>query len=162
MSIYGLPLLLFTVEDDEDLGNQITYPIYSWLPSDSFEPIVRSLKIEGTETVIELGFENNIVNGTPKSLRKLSDNTAYSVTSGKTAKLIVIAREVTASSAIELIEDSSADAGTGTIKHTTPTLATLQIATIVVDSIAESKFVTLEPNVSGDSMQIISAVAIES
>ncbi len=48
--------------EDDDLGNQITYPVYSWtLDARDGAVIMRSLKVLDTETVIELGFDAPIV-----------------------------------------------------------------------------------------------------
>ena len=141
------------------LANQVSYPLYSWGVTIS-QPIVRTLSIADTDTVIDLAYDVQVTN-TPMSLHKLSDNSNYQVTAGKTAKIILIYDPSSATNVLQVIEDASADAGTGTVKHTTPTLNTTDFATVVIDSIAASKFVTLKASTS-DTGEVLSAIAIES
>ena len=148
-------------EDVSELANQIAYPVHSW-GTDS-QVIMRSIKVLDTETVIELAFDGQIISGTPKSLRLLSDSTsAYSVTSGKTAKIILILRGVSATSAIAIGESATADVAIVTTKHTTASVTTNEYSTVVIDSIAATKFVTINPTTASRICSVVSAIAIES
>ena len=144
------------------MGKQLSYPLYGWYNT-ALHPIINTIEILDTDVVIPLGF-NGAISDTvgPKSLHRISDSTNYSVTAGKSAKLIVVFIPTTSTPVIEIIEDTAADAGTGAIKHTTPALTLNVPVTVVIENFAASRFVTFKVTTSGDIMRVVSAVVIES
>ena len=151
------PVIFFpSIGLDEDDLTTISYPLSgSGLADD--DTIWVNLTLESNQSFIELGFTGEIT--TPTSLHLLkSPASNYTVTSGKTAKIIMLVKFATTSGTFTVHEDSTADAGTGTTKYTSNSQVINSLTTVIIDSIAASKYVTIDTT---GGVRILGAIAIE-
>ena len=134
---------------------------------------MRSIKLEDTDTPIDLTFGAQTVSqGAPKSLELLTDLSDYTVTTGKTAKLVLILGGNSGQVDVQfkVWESSSADTATGTAKYTYAgdKLDSLNLITVSPDwdaipkTFAAGKYITIEVTSTGDSVSVLGATVIES
>lgn len=163
-------------DGDDDLANQITYPLYipgsKMILTSTINTIIRSLKLEDTDTTKLLTFDGTSITqtGGAKSLHNLSGLGDYSVTPGKTAKLILILESLTVDCQFKVWESPSADTASGTAKYTytgnefdgTSLITVCPDWDITPKTFAATKFITIEVTSSGDSLEVLAAIVVES
>jgi hypothetical protein len=172
-----IPIVIsVSILEDDELSNLLLYPLYSASQAvttgTGLQTIQRSLKLADTDVVKMLTFGGvTIVNGAPKSLEGLTDLVDYQVTSGKTAKLILILSGVgTTDNQFKVWESAAADTASGTAKYTYAgtNLENLGLITISPEwdivqlTFAASKYITIEVTSTSDSVRVVQAVVIES
>jgi hypothetical protein len=121
MTPFPVTISVSILEDDE-LSNFVSYPV--WSPNANVDiaasynvaPLFRNRKLETTDKVLVLASGANL-STTPFSLHQLTDEADYTVSTDKTSKLVIILRSGTNNTTFDIKEDSSANAGTGTVKY---------------------------------------------
>jgi len=142
------PSILF---DGDELGNFVTLPKFTGVGlfgtngTGAFGQ--ESIKIEDGQKSYILGHASNITGGSSASLELENTNADYQTTAS--AKIIVIvAGSNTTVTDFEIIEDSSADAGSGTQLEDFPSVS-LGASTRITSktlTVAASKYITIKSN----------------
>lgn len=160
--------------EDEELANQLSYPYYfpgALADSDGITPIVKSRKLEtGDKDIILQSVAATITQGTPKSLLFLGGTTGYTVTTGKTAKLILLLSSNSTQAQFKVWESSIVDTAAGIAKYTYSALqfGSLSLLTVCPEwdvtekTFAAGKYITIEVTTAGDAVKVLSAAVIES
>jgi len=167
-----------TEGDDDELSNFISYVIWTIgvSDSDSFNggPITRNRTLANTDKPLMLtngGGTNVSVNqGTPLSLHKLTDDSDYTVTTGKTAKLFLILKSSSVSCQFKIWESSTTNTASGIAKYTYAgnQFNAGRLITVCPEwdltekTFAAGKYITIEVTSSGDSVTVEQAMVIES
>ncbi len=165
-----------TLLGDDDLSNLVSYPLYlpqagtTTAAANNVSLLTRYRKLEEGDVVRILEHDAVINQGSPKSLQQLTDLSDYTVTSGKTAKLILILRTGSADAQFKVWESSAADTASGTAKYTyagngfdSGHLITVCPEWDVTEkTFAASKYITIEVTSSGDNVSVTQAIVIES
>ena len=168
-----------SIFEEEGLANQLAYPL--WSPSSlgtasGFDgsPIIRSRKLEDTDVVRHLFHEGGtITNGSPESLETITGIADYTVTSGKTAKLILLLRSNTTDCQFKVWQTDAADdvaTGSPVTKYTYAgtDFDSAILMTVCPDwdvtelTFAASKYITIEVTSGSGSLRVMGAAVIES
>lgn len=160
------------------LTNSLQYPLYLPAPFSTFSVttqfILRTLKLADTDKVKTLTYSGSnaqITNtGGPKSLEGLTDLANYAVTTGKTAKLILILASSSVSCQFKVWESGTADTASGIAKYTYAGGEFNQNIWMTISpdwdltpkTFAAGKFITVEVTSTNDVVTVIGAVIIES
>ncbi|KKN76240.1 hypothetical protein LCGC14_0372660 [marine sediment metagenome] len=110
----------------------------------------QSIKIEDTET-LNKAKHGSILPNTSRSLHQIDNgSTAFQTTNAAKVILIIEGNSTDQLSAFDIIEDASADAGTGTVKQavTGVNMVDNEFFTSKILSFAASKFITIKVPVS--------------
>lgn len=138
----------FPVLLEDDLANFLSVEKFI----DSVAAVgIQSIKIEDGQKVFALE-KDSIVGPISKSLELINTGVAYQTV--KAAKVILVITEVvTKITDFEVIEDASADAGTGTTKEDFPTTNIDNRVTTQVLDFAASKFITVKMTVGRGNVE---------
>lgn len=171
-----IPIVIFpSIIEDDELANQLTYPIYSvnaitiLSGTNSVAPtIIRNRKLEDTDVTRILTVAGGGTVSTDVSLDDLTDLADYTVTSGKTAKVILVLRSATNDTTFNIREGASSGDITGTIKYaysgagfdTTALLTVCPDWDVTELTFAATKHIVIDIVVG--SLYVVSAMVIES
>ena len=122
------------------------------------------LELASGDEMKQLMRDGAVSNGSPQSLELTSSVADYQVTTGKTAKVVIILESGSLETQFKIWESNSANSATGTTKFTYAgtQFSSSTIFTVPELSFAASKYITIEVTSSSDSLSVLSAFAIES
>jgi hypothetical protein len=163
----------------DELADQISYPY--WPPARvftsngfNFNPIIRSRKLETEDKTRFLFHEGGTISqGSPESLEQITDVSDYTVTTDKTAKVILILESNSGNCQFKVWQTDSADdvsTGSPVTKYTYAgtDFDDNQLMTVCPEwdvtekTFAAGKYITIEVTSGGTSLEVVGAVVIES
>lgn len=165
-------------EDGDDLTNQLEYAF--WPPSRlfnsngfNFAHIIRKRKLETNQKPVFLFHEGGrVTQGTPESLETITNIADYTVTASNTAKLILILESNSTGCQFKVWQTDNADdvsTGSPVTKYTYAgtDFDDNKLMTVCPEwdtsekTFAANKYITIEVTSTGDSLEVVAAVVIE-
>lgn len=152
-------------EDDENVAI-LEIPWYYGIGTNILkgkEFIAKKITLADTDVIKRLRKNAITQAGGAKSLELHMNTTDYAVTSGKTAQVYFLIEGGASGTQFQIIEDSTADAGTGTVldSFTGPVLEVDTLLTVGPYTFTAGKYVTIKVTSASDSLHAV-AIAIES